>query len=112
MELIIEGDNLPSAQVVTNQIEDLTTTDVGITFAKDGSLVIGLDVSPSALYNVGKFLEILDNLLSSLLQMHPKYGNGHTSHIVVFVNFEEISNGKCFSLRVVLFINKSLAFRS
>ncbi|CAC5369364.1 unnamed protein product [Mytilus coruscus] len=92
LEFRIEGDNIPLVEEIKKRTNDLSSDDMRITFAKEGSIIIGLMVSPSALYTVGNFLGMIDTLLSKLLQMYPHYGNGHTTRIVASVNFMDEQN--------------------
>lgn len=95
MELRIEGESIPLVEEIKKRTDNLSSGDMQVTFAKEGSVIIGLKVSPSALYTVGNFLGIIDTLLSKILQMNENYGNGHTTRIVVSVNFMDEQNGKC-----------------
>ncbi|CAG2233584.1 unnamed protein product [Mytilus edulis] len=95
LELRIEGESIPLVEEIRKRTDNLSSDDMQITFAKEGSVIIGLKVSPSALYTVGNFLGIIDTLLSKILQMIENYGNGHTTRIVVSVNFMDEQNGKC-----------------
>ncbi|XP_071140066.1 uncharacterized protein [Mytilus edulis] len=92
LELRIEGENIPLVEEIKKRTDNLSSDDMQITFAKEGSVIIGLKVSPSALYTVGHFLGIIDTLLSKLLQMNEHYGNGYTTRIVVSVNFMDEQN--------------------
>lgn len=90
----IEGSNIPLVEEIKKRTHDLSSDDMRITSVKEGSIIIGLKVFPSSLYTVGKFLGMIDTLLSKLLQMYPHYGNGHKTRIVASVNFMDENNGK------------------
>ncbi|CAG2233587.1 unnamed protein product [Mytilus edulis] len=49
--------NIPSVQNIENLIPDTTTDDLRITHAKEGSIIIGLEVSASAFLKIEIFLE-------------------------------------------------------
>lgn len=90
----IEGENIPSVNELELRYQNLTTDDLCITFVKEGSIVVGLELAPSALHTVGYFLGLIDSLVSSLLQSHPKFVNGCISHVIVSVDFREMKYGK------------------
>ncbi|CAG2202970.1 unnamed protein product [Mytilus edulis] len=92
LKLKMEGQNIPSVKNIEDLIQDTTTDDVRIVYANDGSILIGLEVSPSVFLKIGVFLDRIDKLLSSLLQRYPNYGNGQTSRVIVFVDFTDTCN--------------------
>lgn len=94
MELIIEGENIPSAEDTETIIRGLPMDDVRKQYVKEGSIIIGLDVSPSALNDVGRFLEKIDILVSSILQRNHKPANGRTTDVIVSIDFMDKNNGK------------------
>ncbi|CAG2185869.1 unnamed protein product [Mytilus edulis] len=73
----VEDSNITLVEEIKKRTHDLSSDDMRITSVKEGSIIIGLKVFPSSLYTVGKFLGMIDTLLSKLLQMYPHYGNGH-----------------------------------
>lgn len=94
LELKIEGSNIPLVEEIKKRTNDLSSDNMRVMSVKEGSIIIGLKVSASALHTVGKFIGKIDTLLSKLLQMYPHYGNGHTSPIVASLNFMDEQNGK------------------
>lgn len=94
LELIIEGKNIPSAEDTETIIQGLSTDDMRIQYVKEGSIIIGVDVSPSALNNVGRFLEKIDILVSRILQRNHKSANRRTTDVIVSIDFMDQNNGK------------------
>lgn len=94
LKLKIEGENIPSAEDTETIIHGFTTDGVRIQYVKEGSIIIGLDVSPSALNDVGRFLEKIDILVSSILNRDHKHANGRTSDVIVSLDFMDKNNGK------------------
>lgn len=94
LQLIIEGENIPSAEDTETIIHGLPTDGVRTQYVREGSIIIGLDVSPSALNDVGRFLEKIDILVSSILQRDHKHANGGTTDVIVSIDFMDKNNGK------------------
>lgn len=90
----IQGNNIPLVEEIKKHTNDLSSDDMRIAYVKEGSIIIGLRVSSSALHTVGKFIRKIDTLLSKLLQLYPHYENGHTSCIVASLKFMDEQNGK------------------
>lgn len=88
------GENIPSDMKIKESTDVWTSKDMSIKFVKKGSIIIGLDVSPTALTNVGHFLEVIDSLLSSVLQCQHKDGDGRNAHVYVSIDFMDSNNGK------------------
>lgn len=94
VELRMTGENIPSVTTIKESTDVWTSEDMSIKFVKKGSIIIGLDVSPTALTNVGHFLEIIDSLLSSVLQCQDNDGDGRNAHVYVSIDFMDSNNGK------------------
>lgn len=95
MVLSLHGRNIPSVLECRERLQHVRTPEVQITFVKKGSIIIGLDVAPTALHNVGHFIAIIDTLVSIVLQGHIQSENEHSSYVVVSLDFLDRNNGKC-----------------
>lgn len=92
MKLTINGENIPSVEEIRQCRHNCTTPEVQLTSVKEGSIIIGLDVSFSAFKNVGYFIEIVDNLVSNLLKRQNETKG--SSYLVVSLDFLDKNNGK------------------
>lgn len=93
MKIKIEGDGIPSVEEIEERKPDLTTEVVCIKSVTKGSLIICVDVSSSAFHHVGIFLEVIDTLVSGILQRRYKDCNGHTTDVIIFLDFMDTNNG-------------------
>lgn len=85
LKLKISGDIVPSANIVIPA--DYRNEDLCVNNFEEGSLIIYLDVSHSAIRNVGYFLTVIDMLLSALLQRHSAPIKDSSNYVIVSMEF-------------------------
>lgn len=97
LELKIEGEGTPSVQEIEKRTKTFPSEYALIKSIKEGSIIICLDVASSALSSIGLFLEVIENLLSTVLQRKHKYDDGSTSFVIISLDFMDKNNGEfCF----------------
>lgn len=88
LKVRISGDIVPSANHVIPA--DFSNEDLCVNSFEEGSLIINLDVSHSAIRNVGYFLNIIDMLLSALLQRRPAPKKDSSNYVIVSMEIPEL----------------------
>lgn len=63
---------------------------------QEGSIIVCLDVLPSALSSVAFFLEVIENLLTTVLQQKQRSDNGSTSQVIISLDFIDQNNGEFY----------------
>lgn len=81
----MSGDNIPSVKDI--KPADFTNEDRRINYFKEGSLIIGLEVSPKVLESVGYFLNIIDTLIFDLLQTCPIPVVDRANQVIISMEF-------------------------
>lgn len=99
LKLRLSGEEIPSVKEM--KPDDFTNGDIHINYIEEGSIVIGLDVSPSALKSVGYFLNVIETLILGLLKKCSTYVN-RRKHVPVIISMEFIGCKYCNNLCSVL----------
>lgn len=94
LEVRIYGENVQSVEEINEGQIPLPTHEMHINFVKKGSIIIGLNVQHSAFNDVGHFIELIDTLLSGLLQRHLQNKNENSSYVIVSLDFLDRNNGR------------------
>lgn len=97
MELKIEGEDIPSVQEIEKRAKTFSSEYVLIKSIQEGSIIICLDVLSSAFSSIEFFLEVIETLLSVVLQRQHLSDNGSTTHVIISLYFMDQNNGEfCF----------------
>lgn len=90
MKIRIAGHGIPSANAI--KIGDFGNGDLCMKSVEEGSILIGLEVLPSALKSVGYFLGLIDDLVYSLLNKRTAAVN-NTKHVIISMDFIDFNYG-------------------
>lgn len=110
LELKMEGEDILSVQEIKRRSKTLSSDYMHIKTVKEGSIIICLDVESSAFTSLGFFLELIETLLSTVLQRNHDSNNDSTSCVIISLDFMDTNNGEFWfvymeRLRVVKYRN-------
>lgn len=95
LKIRLSGQGISSVKEI--KPEDFTNGDIQINYIEKGSIIIGLDVSPSALKSVGYFLNVIDTLILGLLKKCSTFVN-RRKQVPVIISMEFIDCKFCNNL--------------
>ncbi|XP_076103132.1 uncharacterized protein LOC143072193 isoform X2 [Mytilus galloprovincialis] len=88
----MEGEDILSVQEIKRRSKTLSSDYMHIKTVKEGSIIICLDVESSAFTSLGFFLELIETLLSTVLQRNHDSNNDSTSCVIISLDFMDTNN--------------------